>query len=282
MTSTASAYSSVEYVFEPHKTSMPPLRPYIHALWDRRAFIVALVQSELRMARSRTALGNLWSIINPLFQAGIYFFLYTVLRSSASGAAFLPILIANFFFFGLSTEALGTGGQSIRRSKGLMLNSTFPRALLPITAVFKSMREFALAAAVLAVLFPIVGGKFGPGLLVLPLLFALQIIMNIGIAMLASAYTTLVPDGSNVITYINRILFFVTPVVYPVSLLPAGAKALIQWQPLFPLFAAYQAVFAGQVPSPLLVFETFLWATALLVLGARVFLRHEREFAIHL
>jgi teichoic acid transport system permease protein len=261
---------------------MPPLRPYLQALWDRRAFIAALVQSELRMARSRTALGNLWSIINPLFQAAIYYFLYTILRSSPSSAAFLPILIANFFFFGLSTEALSQGGQSIRRSKGLMLNSTFPRALLPITAVFKSIREFALAAAVLAVLFPFVGGQFGPGLFVLPLLFALQIVMNIGIAMLASAYITLVPDGSNVVTYINRILFFITPVIYPVALLPAGAKALIQWQPLFPLFAAYQAVFAGKTPSPLLVFETFLWATALLVLGARVFLRREREFAIHL
>jgi ABC-type polysaccharide/polyol phosphate export permease len=205
-----------------------------------------------------------------------------VLRNNPSSAAFLPILIANFFFFGLSTEALSQGGQSIRRSKGLLLNSTFPRALLPITMVFKSIREFALAAAVLAVLFPLVGGKFGPGLFVLPLLFFLQIVMNIGIAMLASAYITLVPDGTNVVTYINRILFFVTPVVYPVALLPASAKALIQWQPLFSLFAAYQAVFAGKMPSPAQVFVTFVWATALLVLGARVFLRREREFAMHL
>jgi teichoic acid transport system permease protein len=282
MASTASDYSAVEYVFEPHKSSMPPLRPYLEALWARRKFIAALVESERRMARSRTALGNIWSIINPLFQAGVYYFLYTVLRSNSANAAFLPILIANFFFFGLSLSALGEGGRSIRRAKGLMLNSTFPRALLPITSVAKSLREFVMAAAVLAVLFPLVGGTFGPGLFVLPLLFALQIVMNVGIAMLVSTYTVLVPDGDNVVNYITRILFFVTPVVYPVTLLPASAKMLISWQPLFPLFAAYQAVFAGDVPSPLLVFETFLWATALLVLGARVFLRREREFTIHL
>ena len=280
--STTSEYSEVEYVFEPHSSSMPPLRPYLAALWDRRLFMAELAKSELRTARSRTALGNIWGIINPLFQASIYYFLYTVLRSNAANAAFLPILIANFFFFGLSMSAMNEGGQSIRRSKGLMLNSTFPRALLPITSVFKALRDFVPAICVLVVLFPIVGGTFGPGLFLLPLLFVLQIVMNVGIAMLISTYTVLVPDGTNVINFVSRILFFATPVVYPVTLLPSGAKALISWQPLFPLFAAYQAVFSGTVPSPLLIFETFLWATALLVLGARVFLRREREFAIHM
>ena len=119
-----------------------------------------------------TVLGNLWSVLNPLFQAGIYYFLYTVLRSGAGAGAFLPILIANFFFFGLSMTALGEGGSSIKRGKGLMLNSTFPRALLPMTTVYKSLRSFVPAACVLVVLFPLVGGTLGPGLFVLPLLFA--------------------------------------------------------------------------------------------------------------
>ena len=56
-----------------------------------------------------------------------------------------------------------------------MLNSTFPRALLPMTSVYKSLRKFVPAACVLAVLFPLVGGKLGPGLFVLPLLFSIQI-----------------------------------------------------------------------------------------------------------
>ena len=274
-------YSGVEYVFEPHSSTMPEIRPYLEALWARRKFMSELVRADLRTARSRTALGNIWSIINPLFQAGIYFFLYTVLRAG-SNAAFLPVLIANFYFFNLSLAALTEGGRSIRRSKGLMLNSTFPRALLPVASVFKSLREFVPAACVLVVLFPLVGGQIGPGLLVLPLLFALQIIMNVGIALLISTYVVLVPDGDNVISYVTRILFFITPVIYPVALLPASAKMFLQWQPLYPLFAAYQAIFAGETPSPVLIVETALWATALLVLGARVFLKREREFTIHL
>ena len=278
---TVGDYSDVEYVFEPHTKSVPQLRPYLEALFERRRFMAALAQADLRTARSRTSLGNIWSVLNPLFQAGIYFFLYSVLRSGAN-TSFLPVLIAGFFLFGLSTAALGEGGNSILRARGLMLNSTFPRALLPVTSVYKSLREFVPAAIVLAVLFPLLGGQIGPGLLVLPLLFGFQIVMNIGIALLVSTYVVLVPDGSNLMSYVNRILFFATPVMYPVALLPANVKAFLQWQPLFPLFASYQAIATGTMPSFSLIVETGLWAGALIVLGAYVFLKHEREFTIHL
>ena len=105
-------------------------------------------------------------------------------------------------------------------------------------------------------MFPLVGGQFGAGFFLLPLVFALQVVMNVGIALLVSTYVTLVPDGGNVMYFVSRILFFVTPVIYPVALLPPSVKPFIAWQPLFPLFACYQAIFAGRTPSALLVFET--------------------------
>jgi teichoic acid transport system permease protein len=276
-----SEYSNVEYVFEPHSSTMPDIREYVKALWARRQFMRELVRADLRTARARTVLGSLWTVLNPLFQAGIWFFLYTVLRRG-SAREFLPILVANFFLFGLSMSALSEGAQSIRRGKGLMLNSTFPRALLPVATVYKSLRSFVPEACVLVVIFPLMGGNLGPGLFVLPLLFTLQIVMNVGIALLVSTYVVLVPDGNNVMQYVSRVLFFATPVIYPVELLPAAAKAVVQWQPLFPFFASYQAILGGGVPSPGLVVLSAFWAGALLVVGARVFLRREREFALHL
>lgn len=276
-------YSDVEYVFEPHSTELPDLREYLAALWSRRQFMVELARADLRSLRASTALGNIWGVLDPLFQAGIYYFLYAVLRrGSTNQSAFLPVLIAGFFLFGLSMAALNEGGSSIKRSKGLMLNSTFPRALLPVTSVYKSLRNFVPSACVLVVLFPLVGGKLGTGLMLLPLVFVLQTAMSIGISLLVSTYVTLVPDGSNVMTYIIRVLFFATPVVYPVALLPGSAKLIVGWQPLFPLFASYQAIFSGSVPNPIYLVETAFWAIVLLVGGVQVFLRNERKFAIRL
>lgn len=277
-----SHYSDVEYVFGPHSNALPNVREYLQALWDRRQFMRALASSDLRTQQSGKVLGSLWSVLNPLYQAGIYFFLYAVLRPG-SNQAFLPILIPNFFFFfGLSMAALNDGGSSVKRGRGLMLNSAFPRALLPITAVYKSLRLFVPAACVLAVIYPLVGGRPGPGFFVLPLLFAIQVVMNVGIALAVSTYEVLVPDGADLVQWLTRLLFFATPVIYPVALLPPVAKAILQFQPLFPLFASYQAIFGGGSPSPALVFQSALWAGALLVIGGRAFLRHEREFALYL
>ena len=279
--STVTQYSDVEYVFEPHSSTLPNIRVYLKALWDRRQFMEALADAEMRTERSRTVLGNLWGILNPLFNAAIYYFLYTVLRPGTNHA-FLPVLITNFFLFGLTMSALLEGGSSIKRGKSLMLNSTFPRALLPLTSVYKNLRAFVPAIGVLLVVFPLAGGTVGPGLFVLPLMFTIQVVMNVGIALGVSAYEVVVPDGRNVVQYANRILLFATPVIYPVTLLPDPARAVLQFQPLYPVFASYQAILGGGMPSPGLVVLSVVWAGVILVVGGRFFLRREREFALHL
>jgi teichoic acid transport system permease protein len=244
---------------------------------------VELARSDIRTARSRTALGNIWNVLDPLFQASIYFFLYTVLRRGASSrSTFLPVLIGGIYLFQLTMTAMNEGGTSIKRQRGLMLNSTFPRALLPTTTLYKNLKQFVPSACVFLVLFPLVGGRFSAAFVMLPVLFAIQTVMNLGISLLVATFVTLVADGQNVMTYVSRILFFATPVVYPVALLPAGARALIGWQPLFALFASYQAVFSGAMPRPLYLLESAAWAVALFVIGSQLFLRHEREFAMHL
>ena len=73
-----------------------------------------------------------------------------------------------------------------------------------------------------------------------------------------------------------------TPVIYPVALLSGSARVLIAWQPLFALFASYQTIFSGGRPSAGLILQTALWAFGLLFVGGQLFLRHEREFALHL
>ncbi len=277
------SYSDVEYVFEPHSRSLPDLREYVFAIWDRRRFIGELARSDLRTQRSSTALGNLWGVLDPLFQASIYFFLYLVLRKGASGRNnFLPILIGGIYLFSLTMAALNEGGTSIKRARGLMLNSTFPRAILPITNLYKNLKKFAPSACVFLVLFPIVGGQFGFGFVLLPFLFVVQIVMDLGISLLVATFVTLFADGQNVMVYVGRILFFCTPVVYPASLLPPGARTAIGWQPLFALFACYQAIFAGGRPPVSLMLQAVVWAVVLLVVGSQLFLRHEREFTMKL
>ena len=62
-------YSDVEYVFEPHTRTLPDIYEYAESMWERRHFMQELARADIRTARSRTFFGNLWSVLDPLFQA---------------------------------------------------------------------------------------------------------------------------------------------------------------------------------------------------------------------
>lgn len=276
-------YSDVEYVFEPHSSAMPPVRRYLQDAWDRRHFVVAMAKADLRGPRSRTGLGELWAIADPLFQAGIYWFLLSTIRSNGSDQTErLTILVSGIFLFTFTSTVLGGGGRSIIRNKGLMLNSTFPRILLPATEIYKGLLDLGPYLAVYAVIHLLLGGPIGPGLFVLPLLLVLQILISSGLALIFATLTVFVSDMSNLLDYIMRVLFFTTPILYPVADLPSLAVTLLKINPFFALFAAYQAVVTGGVPGFDLIAQAMFWAVVTCYFGFRLFVSRERAFALRL
>jgi ABC-type polysaccharide/polyol phosphate export permease len=261
---------------------MPPLREYLEALWERRAFMAELARAGVRGKRSSTLLGGLWAILDPLFQVAIYYLLFTTIRKGGRPIEFLHVLVANIFLFRLVTASILEGGNSIRQSQGLILNSMFPRALLPITVVYKGVLQLVPAIGVYLVFHLVLGAPVGPGLVFLPLLFGIQVVWMVGAALLTSTAIVYFKDAKNVIGYVSRILFFTAPIIFPLALIPDKLRALLMWQPVFGLFAGYQEILRGDLPSAGSVLSAAAWAAVLFVVGGRLFLRNERNFAIHL
>lgn len=282
--SSVRAYSDVEQVFEPHTAQIPDLRPYLKDLWERRGFIAVKARAEIQGKRNSTVAGQLWAVLDPLFQAMIYFFLITVLRGSSSRgtAQNLSSLIFCIFLFNLTATALNDGGKSIITNRSLMLNSSFPRAMLPIASVYKGLVGLVPAMAIYLVLHLALGQPFGAGLATLPFLLAIHTVLNLGLAMLVATLIVFVRDVGNALTYISRILLFTTPVIYPASVLSPTLQKLLIWNPLFPLFTCYRAVQAGGSPPAGDMFLATVYAVLFFLVGARAFLSHERAFAMRL
>ena len=76
----APEYSDVEYVFEPHGSTQIPLHEYLRDLWERRRFVQALADAELKGSRNNTVIGELWSVLDPLIQGAVYWFVFTIIR----------------------------------------------------------------------------------------------------------------------------------------------------------------------------------------------------------
>ena len=276
--------AEVEYVFEPHAVRLPPLKPYLRELWSRRRFVRTLARTEIRGKRSSMAAGQLWAVLDPLFQAAIYFFLIQILRGGQGGrgsAYQMTLLISGIFLFTYTRISLNDGARSVIGGRGLLLNSSFPRALLPISSVYKGLLELAPAGVVYLVIHIAVGQPIGSGVAFLPTLLVLQTALNLGLAMLFAALTVYMRDVTQLLGYLLRVLFFVTPILYPVSALPSGVRTAMTFNPLFPVFAAYQEVVAGGVPTTGQLIGSLLWAVLFLVVGGALFISHERAFALH-
>ncbi len=276
--------STVVQVFEPNALVLPSLRRYSRDLKGRWPFISALAGAEVRGQRSSTFLGELWSLVDPLFQAAIYIFLFAVIRGSRGGASsmsYVTAIIGSVFLFNYTRIAISDGGRSILRHKGLVLNAVFPRALLPIAEVYKGFLSTVPALVVYAVIHVLVGAPVTQAVLLLPLLLGIQTVINLGFALLFSTATAYFKDVSNLLNYVVRLLTFATPVVYPVATLSPSIRQLLSWNPLFALFSAFQGVITGQMPTAGMIFQSAAWAVLFFGAGVWLFLRHERSFALH-
>jgi teichoic acid transport system permease protein len=108
--------AEVEYVFEPHAVKLPPLKPYLQELWDRRRFVKTSARAEIQGKRSSMVAGQLWAVLDPLFQAAIYFFLIQVLRAGQGGRGSsyqMTLLISGIFLFQFTRTSLNDGARSV-------------------------------------------------------------------------------------------------------------------------------------------------------------------------
>ncbi len=273
----------VVQVFGPHDAERPPLVPYVRELWRRRRFLEVLAKTRLQAARNNTFAGQLWAVLDPLLQAGVYFLLIGLLRGGAqSSAERLVLLIGQVFVFTYTAHCMNYGSRSVSSGANLLLNARFPRALLPVAAVYRAWLEFLPSMAIYAVVHVASGRPIGAGISLIPLLFLLQTMMGLGLALLLSTAQVFIKDISSLLGYVIRIMLFSAPIIYPIAVLTPNLLKIVVFNPIYPLHASWEAVLTGQMPSASLIAMLTAWSLGLLASGTYVFLSKERLFALEL
>jgi teichoic acid transport system permease protein len=273
-------------VYEPTETGLPLLRPYLRDLWARRNFMWHLARTDLKAEHYDTALGQLWIVLDPLLMAAVYYLLRTVVRPAGSSGVGRNALIAHVlwgvFFFTFTSNCLTAGARSVMVGKGLVLNASFPRALLPLVAIIKASVDFVPTFVVYLAFHAWLGQPFTVALLVVPILFALQTVFGLGLALLFAPLMVFYRDTGGFLPYLTRLWLYLTPVLYLVSEIPPNLRPVFLVNPLYPFFGALGQIFVGAVPSPWYLLGAAAWAFVTFFVGAVLFLAREREFAVRL
>jgi len=138
-------------VYQPFRRGLPKVLPYFAQVWRRRSFVAEYSRSELRAQNFGSLFGQLWLVLNPLLLALVYFILIIVIGGDADGRRFAH-LTAGLFLFYLVTNSLTMGAKSITSGGKLILNSAFPRFVLPLSATVISFFKFLPTLVVLGVI----------------------------------------------------------------------------------------------------------------------------------
>jgi teichoic acid transport system permease protein len=270
-------------VYEPHRVGLPPIGPYVRELWQRRHFAFELARSNLRAQHFNTVLGQLWLVVNPLLMAFVYFLLIDILAGGSKGVAYLANLMLCLFAFRLISMSVRQGARSVVGGGRLILNTAFPRALLPLASVLTAFFRFLPMVLIYVAMHAIAGLSVGPHLLwVFPIL-ALFVVFASGAAMFVSTLQVYFRDLRNFLPYFLRLWLYISPVLYYVDDVPERFKPIVAVNPLYPLLGALSdAVNQAENPSPTFLLWGLGCAVGAFVLGAVFFMSREREFAVRL
>jgi homopolymeric O-antigen transport system permease protein len=256
-------------------------------LWAYRELLYFLVWRDVKVRYKQTALGAAWAILQPLMTAAVFTIFFGRLAGISSDGLPYPLfsycglLMWTFFAQGLSLSS-----NSVVGSAQLITKVYFPRLVIPIAAVLSGLVDLAVALPILAILMWHYGTWPALAVLTAPLLALLALVATTGVGLWLSALNVEYRDVRFVVPFLVQLWLFVTPVIYPASVLAPRLQrlGLPAWSwginPMAGVVEGFRWAMLDTPTSPgPLIAASAVTGFVLLISGAWYFRRVERSFA---
>ena len=250
-------------------------------LWHHRELLWHLAVRNLRSQYKQSMLGYVWIVMNPaIYLLTLSFVFSTVLRTPSEGVPFALFLCAGFVPWLFFSSALLLATDSLTGAASLVTMVYFPREILAAAAVLVRVIDLGAGFLILVGLLAFNGYSLTGSAAWIPLILLVHIVFTIGLSLPLAALNLFFHDVRFLVGVGLNLWFFLTPIIYPVDVVPARYRVLYDFNPNTWFIEAYRgALLHGTGPST----ENLLWsaATALLTLvaGYYFFKRVEPAFA---
>lgn len=250
-------------------------------LWTSRDLLRYLTLRDIQVRYKQTLLGALWAILQPLTMMVVAtVFFGKLLRVEESVDAPYPV----FFYAGMLpwtffAASVSASSNSLVSNAAMLQKIYFPRLVLPAAALGAPAVDLCVSMLVLFGLMTAFGTGFGMGLLLLPVLFVSVVIAALGVGVPLAALSVTYRDFRYVVPFLVQVWFLLTPVIYPVTVVPEQYRWLLQLNPVGGVIEGFRGVVLGQPIDWLAWATSTAVALALLFAGLAFFSRAERRFA---
>ncbi len=248
-------------------------------LWDYRELIGNLVVSDLKIKYANSVLGFAWSLLNPLMMMVILYFVFSVIYKNNQQNFILYLLIGILswrFFSIVTTSAL----ESIVMKPSLVKKIYIPREILPLSTVISGLVSSFLEFTVLLPLLFLLGVGIHSAIIAFPVVQILYFFIVYGVSLILASLYVYVRDLNQLWSVAIQLGFFLSPIVYQVTLVPSRYLGLYGLNPVTRVINLYRDIFLNNTIPGLYDFLYILgFAAAMLIVGSLVFGRLSRRFA---
>jgi lipopolysaccharide transport system permease protein len=254
---------------------------HLMELVGARELLFSWTRRDFKVRYSQSVLGAAWAILQPFSLMIIFSAVFSVfLKVPTDGIpypifAYTALLPWTFFANSLSFSI-----PSLVSNMNLVSKIYFPREILPLSSIMVCFVDFMIASSIFVLMLLFYRVPVGPAILLVPLALIIQMILTFGISLLASAINVFYRDVRFVVPLALQIWMYVSPIIYPVNLVPERFRPFYFLNPMAVLIDTYRRVtLFNQMPDWPYLGLAALLSVLLMVVAYRYFKRAEREFA---
>ncbi|MFN7936186.1 MAG: ABC transporter permease [Bryobacteraceae bacterium] len=254
-------------------------------LWRHRDLIGSMTRRDI-LARYRGSFGDAaWAVLHPLLLMATYFFVFGVVLQSRFGNDPSKTGFALYFLAGMLpwlafSEPLARAPQLIPEHRNFVKKLVFPVTILPVNVTIAGAITSLFATALFLIALVVIRGGIPWTAVVLPVLFVPQLLFTFGLCWFLAALGVYLRDLSQVMTFILTLWFFLTPICYPETSLPAPLIPVLAQNPMFQIVRGYRLLLLeGVLPAGPMLIKLWVLSLCVFLAGHAWFARLRRTFA---
>lgn len=256
--------------------------PDLQEVWKFKGLLFYLVQRDLKVRFQQTFIGVLWIILQPLIQLLIFYVIFGILVKVPTGEIPYPVFyMSGFVVWQLFLQIVNSSAFSLLGNIGIITKIYFPRLTLPLATTIGAFIDFVISFIVLLVFLVANDFAFTARFLFLPFLVLLTMVFALGVGLLFGALMVVFRDTKNLLGFILQIWMFISPIIYPVEIVPEHYRIIFYLNPLTGFIDAFRWVFlsTSELPSITNLAVSTIVAIILLIVGMFSFRSMENRIA---
>ena len=248
-------------------------------IYNYRELLKNNVKKEIRGKYKNSALGVIWTFLNPLLQLLVYALIFPLILRSTQPfyVVFVCVGLVPWTFF---TTSVSQSAWTIISNGNIVKKVYFPREILPISIVTSGMINFLISTLIIVAFCFIYGLGLTKYIIFFPLVLIIQYILQLAIAFILSAFTVYFRDLEHFIQIILQVMFYATPIVYAAQDIPAAFQIVMKLNPMAHIINGYRSIFYYQaMPDLKALFILLAISVVACIAGYFIFRKLQKGFA---